>query len=499
MHISEKKKKAAAEVLKYLSSKEAQKKYIIPNNYFSGISSLYDDEEVCSMIDCDVAKGAEPFSTMMFKSEFYERELYISKTQEYIYDYLYYNKSLSEIIKKIDNMTKFYTFSIQTDDDTNAGIIIFIMYWVILFAIIINIPFLLLKSFKDQFKILPTLFWMFKIFGIILTLSSVLTLFDDVTQFKCKLKIALIIYGLYFNLLPIIFFLITNFPIKNCIFIWIKCHKNIFIFISFIVTAFLNTLLFLSSYKIKDIIVIDGENYKQCNTYATYGTCLLYLILSFNIIIIFGILLLLFLEWNLKETSKDTKYLLGSIFTTIFFFTIYIIFYNFKIKNYIFYSILLALMIFIYSISNFMFTFGIRIILKFTKIKSDDFNEEEFLKKNEEFNKHALSYVTSNNISIKSNHDNTINNNNINKINNYSNNMGSNDTSSNNNSSINIGSNTINTNNNNNNNNNNGNSHLNSKKVSGSLIGNLNLSNISRKASNISLKLISIHNKYSKD
>ena len=55
-YISQERKEAAIEFMKFISMKETHKKYIINNYFFSGITELYDDEEVCNVIECDIIK-----------------------------------------------------------------------------------------------------------------------------------------------------------------------------------------------------------------------------------------------------------------------------------------------------------------------------------------------------------------------------------------------------------------------------------------------------------
>ena len=46
-------RKAALEFMKFIALKETQKIFIIKYS-FSGITELYDDEEVCNVIECDI-------------------------------------------------------------------------------------------------------------------------------------------------------------------------------------------------------------------------------------------------------------------------------------------------------------------------------------------------------------------------------------------------------------------------------------------------------------
>jgi len=75
-YIDEGRKKAAAEFIKFVVSKETQKKYLINYFTFSAITELYDDEEVCSVIQCEVIKDALPFQLMSNDEKFFSDDTY---------------------------------------------------------------------------------------------------------------------------------------------------------------------------------------------------------------------------------------------------------------------------------------------------------------------------------------------------------------------------------------------------------------------------------------
>jgi len=63
-YIDDNRIKASIEVIKFILSKSAQKDVIIKNGLFSAIYELYDDPEVCEMIDCDYIKDIQPFNQL---------------------------------------------------------------------------------------------------------------------------------------------------------------------------------------------------------------------------------------------------------------------------------------------------------------------------------------------------------------------------------------------------------------------------------------------------
>jgi len=52
----------ATMIIKFLTSKEIQKQIIINYHIYSELLSLYDDEEVCSVVNCDYYKNLQPIT-----------------------------------------------------------------------------------------------------------------------------------------------------------------------------------------------------------------------------------------------------------------------------------------------------------------------------------------------------------------------------------------------------------------------------------------------------
>lgn len=402
------KKKAAVEVLKFITSKEIQKKYIISNNIYSGINSLYDEEDVCTIINCEIVKSVQPFSVIDFDKKHYELDSYIEKYKNYVYDYLNKNKTISEVLKEIDDLTKVYIFSIQTND-TYAGLVIFTIYCITTLTMIILILFLYNKKFHYQFRHLSNIFWILSILGSLIILSSVLTVFGHITIWKCKLRVLLIINGFIQSFLPILYMLIINFPEENIISRWVSVNKYIFylIFIS-ISTIVTNIFLLPSTYEITNVSQRDGENFQKCKPI----NILSYIDIFFFIIFSLVVLLLLFMEWNMIEMYYDTRFLLAAILMDFLSLIIYYTIYHIQFNNYILYNSLISIILIIFSISNYSFTYGIKIVLKIIqKKKNDDFDEDEFIKKNQEFNEHLSTTVTQSNIFSKNSSGNSKNGN----------------------------------------------------------------------------------------
>ena len=87
-----------------------------------------------------------------------------------------------------------------------------------------------------------------------------------------------------------------------------------------------------------------------------------YIIQFYNIFIILISLILIFMEWNIRETSFDVKYLATALFMDILSLLLFNIIDKIIFKNYILYNLLLAITILIFAVFNHLFVYFIRII-----------------------------------------------------------------------------------------------------------------------------------------
>ncbi|ORY08501.1 hypothetical protein LY90DRAFT_519018 [Neocallimastix californiae] len=169
-YIDYKHKLAAIEVLKYFTSKEFQKNFTIAEKYFTGISSLYDDEEVCSAIACDLAKQFQPIARPLLTEDYDD---YSKEFRGYIFKFLYGNETASKVLSDIVDMTKVYEIVLNTDT-TKIGYIFFIISCGLTILMPLSLLFLLHPRAVRTFRFLSTDFWVITIIGCILPLGSIL-------------------------------------------------------------------------------------------------------------------------------------------------------------------------------------------------------------------------------------------------------------------------------------------------------------------------------------
>jgi len=360
-HIDDERKKAAIEFMKFVSSKESHKKYIISTYLYSPIIDLYYDEEVCKIIECNVIKDAYPFSFMNNDVNVFGDDEYHVKYRENMFDYLYHDKPLPDVLKKIQDITKIYTFSLKTDD-TKAGLIIFIVFQIFLIFMILSLTYVFIRDYENRFRFLSKKLWVITTLGSLILLCSILTLYDNLTNTSCHLKITLINVGFVLSICPSLNTLITNFPEDNKMSFWFKKNKHISILLIIIFTASLNGILAMSSYNLQTETMSDGRNYKKCVMNSMFGKVIYYLIQLYDFLIILATLILIFIEWNIKETSLDVKYLATALFMDSLSLIFLIIVENIKFKDYVMYNILLSINIMIFSVFNHLFVYFIRVL-----------------------------------------------------------------------------------------------------------------------------------------
>lgn len=101
-YISDENKDAAVTVLKYITSKEIQKKMILSNKIFSLIHELYDDPEVCDIIDCSVLKNVQ--LTIRPSNIYSDYSGFSEMFRESIYGFLYGNKTSTKAMKDVSEI-----------------------------------------------------------------------------------------------------------------------------------------------------------------------------------------------------------------------------------------------------------------------------------------------------------------------------------------------------------------------------------------------------------
>ncbi|ORX85081.1 periplasmic binding protein-like II [Anaeromyces robustus] len=376
-YIKEEKIEPSREVLMYITSKDVQKKIITDRHRFSGISSLYNEKEVCDKVNiCEIYK----------KLQFVERPLTLTNNYSgysgifryYIYKYLYGDDDMNpaEILKKIDDLTKYYYISPKLKD-SNIGIFIFIIYGILSFIIIFSSIFLFIDKFDSYFSFLSKDFWILSLIGYVLILYISYLDLGKVTILKCYLKLLFQYLSFTFIFIPIFCRLISNYPEVNKFSEWINNHQYIFV-VTFIIIDLLISGLISNSFSINNIINHDSKNFQTCKINGIFSNILIIATALFKLMIILFSLFLIFLEWFLKITYNDVRLCTAAYYISILLIILLTIFDNINIRNYNVYFTIRELTIIIFVITNYILLYGIRIMIIMNNNKN---NKDYYIEK----------------------------------------------------------------------------------------------------------------------
>lgn len=397
-YISNERKNASVIAFKYITSLEMQKKVLMKYRFFSAIPSLYEDPDVCSIIKCKVFKKAQLIARPTSIANDYS--YYSERFRNYIYDYLYGSKSPEKALEDIDNITKIHTITLNIKESF-IGLFNVIVITFFSVLMLISCIFLFKNRFKHYFKFLSNDSWIFIIVGSILMMHSLYSEIGEIQTLKCHMKTFFFTTGFTLNFVPILHRLVVNFPEKNKFSNWAYHNKYLFIFIFILINVLLQGLYMIAPYKIESITSIDGTKYNNCIYKNTFSKISTFIMIISRILFYIIAILLIFIEWNLVETYMELKYLLSAITTDIICDIIILILINSNIRkdNYIAYYSIYSIVIIIYSLSNYLFLYAIKIIIAIINFyeKRDTIFEISASIKNsiKEMNKNTISHDNS--------------------------------------------------------------------------------------------------------
>jgi len=290
MYSSKKKQKTAIKMLEFITSKEVKKELSLNFSILPGIDSLYDDEELCKIMDCELFKNIQPVVRPTKENENYDD--YSIKFRNYVYDYIYGNKSAKDVLKKIVDLRKIYSVSLDTNE-TSIGLIFFCILCSIICIMIFSLIFIYIPSFKPFFTFIPNDFWILSITGIIMIFCIGFTEMGNINVFKCHLRLYLLAIRFSLNMVTFLYKLINNFPKENKISKWIEQHRYLFLLSFIIIDLIMNGLLLIEPYEIKNIEK-NGEHFNVCELRTIFNEMIEYFFAFIKFIVFISIILLIF-------------------------------------------------------------------------------------------------------------------------------------------------------------------------------------------------------------
>ncbi|ORY55562.1 periplasmic binding protein-like II [Neocallimastix californiae] len=368
-NIEKEKIEASIKVIQYLFTERFQKEVIVKQlGLITALSTLYDDEESCRYINCDMMKEIQfylrPSSTMKDYEHFSDRVL------KYFYKYLDGSITTKELQNKISDINSHYSIQITSLCGLIIlGIVIILLCCVFFSSLILFTP----KYNKRYFKFMSTDFWVLYLIGSLFILASVMEYYNTPTSKKCAFRHICMEIGDSLVFIPLLFKLAVNFPKINKYSKWIEKNRYIFFTLLFSVQFLLSILIIATkAYKIKEInFYKELKNFYICDYNNTVGKIVSYTQISYNIIIYFIICFLIFLEWNLNETFFDVRHFTVVLIIDGINQILKIVFNNLNINNYILYNLLHIIINFSCVLMNHIYIFFIRVIFMSISSKED--------------------------------------------------------------------------------------------------------------------------------
>jgi len=370
--------KATIKAFKFITSKDIQKEGMKENLMVPGIFSFYEDKELCPTDDCKIFQELQPYKKTV--NIYYDIDDYSKQLRDNIYEFIYNNKTSSEVLKNIDDITKIYYISINSEN-SHSGLAYTILVIFISILMLLSFIFPFKDNFSPFFKFIPLDLWLISIIGSILILCIICTGIGVVTNSKCFHWIFLLNFGLTFNYIPFFYKLISNFP-KNNFLIWISKHKYIFFFFFVFIDTLLCLLLIIKPYNIETVIVNEGKNFQKCKLNTTFQFSITNIMVFWKGLIIFTILLFVFLEWNIYSTRYDLKFNIAAIYIDVLSFIIIMVLSKGKIDDYIWNFHSKSTIIMIMSLSNYFFMYGYRLLFSFLNKQNIKLNFINSINKN---------------------------------------------------------------------------------------------------------------------
>jgi len=258
-------------------------------------------------VDCDVIRGAQPFSSMDFSLDHFGNDIYIMKYGQYISEYLFDNKPLKEVLRKIENIFTIFPFTINPGDGA-IGLIMFIIVLITLMLMLLSLVFLQLSESKYPMIFSRRIPLSISVCGTMIIMMAIFAQYGQVTGFKCQLKLTLISLGFTLCNLPSLNKLIKNIPLDNTYFQYVLEHMNIFAISVFSVTTFLNVMVMVASgYSVEKIIVPKGKNFQKCKLSNGFGEVFYYMLIAWLFVYVVSVLLMIFVEWRTPEIKYDVR------------------------------------------------------------------------------------------------------------------------------------------------------------------------------------------------
>jgi len=348
-----------------MTSKEVQKKFIMERGLFSSILSLYEDNEVCEKIDCEFYKSFQPIARPTSFTNDYNH--YSETFRNHIYDYLYGDKDAKKVLKEINNISKTHSITLFNNNDNSVGISAFFIILIISSIMLFSLMILRNRFYQPNFKFLTNDQWVILIIGCVLIIYTSFTGYGEANQLSCKMRPMMLSLGYAINIFPILNWFIKNqFKMKkiNGLKAWITSNKKRFFTVYMAFNIVVALLGMMGSYNVVLKETINGNNYKVCRIKGTSNSLALMFTFLVNAISMLYILVMSFKEMKIKrEYKSDMISIMCTMVVDILIFAIMFSFFSLNVKSFITYFNAFTFLFIAFSIINYLFLFGYRILM----------------------------------------------------------------------------------------------------------------------------------------
>ncbi|ORX43289.1 hypothetical protein BCR36DRAFT_304316, partial [Piromyces finnis] len=302
--ISEERKKASLEVIKFFTSEEIQRELIVKKFLsYSAIEKLYDDEEVCSYLSCLLVKDSNPI-TRIFEME--NSDVYKATITDILNKYLFENISAEKVLDEIINIKKVYNFSIKSA----SGLIIFVLLTSVACIILFLFLILIQDKFHQNYQLFSKDQWWMYCIGILLIICSQFFNYGKLSSIKCQTKFSMFFLGITVTYIPILYKLTISFPNSNNKYkIFYKNNKNIYICGGLLIELVNNILFAFSPFTVENKMYYDtnmNKNFNRCTMTNKYGNIIVLVEIIEKLFMMTMILILSFCDWNnSKKIGKE--------------------------------------------------------------------------------------------------------------------------------------------------------------------------------------------------
>jgi len=361
-YIPEENKKAAIKVIEYLTSELVQKNIIIGKySLYTGIAKFYDDEKICLKLSCSLVKTSQ--SILCGKLDNINNyDLYSKKVTTILDQYLFGDRELKDALEEVIDITRINSFSMKK----TIGLVILI--FMVLSIVILLCSFIYLFNWKykmeNVYRFLDSDLMGMHCVGCFLILCSAFFKYGMFSDFKCQFEISMILFGFSFCFIPMIYRLIVCFPEKNQYSKYLLTHKIQFILFFVVLELIVNLFYVFIPFTRKDINFGENsnrKNYSRCVMTNIFGNVIFLLEIIKKVIAMIAILLLSFIEWNVKEIYEEVRVFVITIYVDILASILFLIDYI-TINNYEILYAIHCFIIIVISISNFVTVYTIKIL-----------------------------------------------------------------------------------------------------------------------------------------